>query len=130
MIHSDLALRQFLLDDDLNVRLGDFITSQSPGHPAGGLRKPSHRLSRDSEEPITVASDQFALGSTLYELIAGKAPYSELFPDESVMHSDFAAWLELRREVRLKIEALYLQQAYADVSCVFDGDITKGCWKG
>lgn len=46
------------------------------------------------------------------------------------MHSDFAAWLELRREVRLKIEALYLQQAYADVSCVFDGDIAKGCWKG
>lgn len=107
------------------MRLGNFYTSQRPGHPAGGIEETFHRLLRVSEKPSAVASDLFA---TLYELTAGKALYSELFPDESSMHSKFAAWLELRR-AWLKIGALYIQQVYADVSCVFGRDITMGCWK-
>lgn len=79
IIHSDLALRQFFLDDNLNARLGDFNSAQCPGHLALGYEKASHCLPRDYEAPNFVASDLFALGSTLYELSAGKAPYCELY---------------------------------------------------
>ncbi|KAH2132619.1 hypothetical protein KXV68_000480, partial [Aspergillus fumigatus] len=65
IIHSDLALRQFFVDDALNVRLGDFNSSQYPGHPALGYEKASHCLPRDYDMPNTIMSDLFALGSTL-----------------------------------------------------------------
>lgn len=89
VIHSDLALRQFFLDDNLDARLGDFNSSQYPGHMALGYEKASHCLPRDYEAPNSFMSDLFALGSTLYELMALKAPYSELYhvEHEDVMHS-------------------------------------------
>ncbi|KOS48213.1 hypothetical protein ACN38_g802 [Penicillium nordicum] len=43
-----------------------------------GYEEESHCLPRDYELPNTETSDIFALGSTLYELVTGKAPYSEL----------------------------------------------------
>ncbi|KAI9837944.1 MAG: hypothetical protein M1837_002652 [Sclerophora amabilis] len=136
VIHSDMALRQFFLDDHLNARLGDFNSSQCPGQPALGFEKASHCLPRDYEEPNTITSDLFALGSTLYELVAGKAPYSDLYPVESeaVMRSDdaavIAARIERHQQADSKIEALYIQQNFPDVSCVFGGDVILGCWKG
>lgn len=136
VIHPDMALRQFFVDDDLNTRLGDFDSSQYPGQPALGFEKASHCLPRDYEAPNTVTSDPFALGSTLYELIAGKSPYSELHPlePEAVMRSndftDIMARIERRRLADSKIEALYIQQVFPDVSCVFGSDVIMECWKG
>lgn len=136
VIHSDLALRQVFVDDNLNARLGDFNSSQYPGHVGLGYEKASHCLPRAYEEPNTVMSDLFALGSTLYELIAGKAPYSELYPVESetVMRSNdpdvIMARVERGQQVDWKIEELYSRQIFPDVSCVFGGDIIMGCWKG
>lgn len=62
VIHSDLALRQFFVDDNLNLRLGDFNSSQCPGYPALGYEKASHCLPRDYELPNTEASDIFCVG--------------------------------------------------------------------
>lgn len=78
VIHSDLALRQFFVDDNLDLRLGHFNFSQCAGHPALGYEKASHCLPRNYDLLNTESSDIFALGSTLYELVAGKPPYSEL----------------------------------------------------
>ncbi|KAJ5087938.1 hypothetical protein N7456_011554 [Penicillium angulare] len=80
IIHSDLALRQFFIDDDFNLRLGDFNASRCPEHIALGYEKASHCLPRDYEGPNTEASDIFAMGSTLYELVTGQVPYGELYP--------------------------------------------------
>ena len=90
MIHSDMALWQFFVDDNLNTRLGDFNSSQYPGQLALGFENALHCLPKDYEAPNTVMSDLFALGSTLYELIAGKTPYSKLYPvePEVVMRSN------------------------------------------
>ncbi|PGG96455.1 serine/threonine protein kinase [Helicocarpus griseus UAMH5409] len=83
VIHSDLALKQFLLDDNLDARLCDFGASQYPGHIAlGNEGEPAYFLPRDWDAPNSVRSGMFALGSTLYELVANKSPFSELYTDE------------------------------------------------
>ena len=136
IIHSDLALRQFFLDDNLNVRLGDFNSSQLPGHMALGYEKASHCLPRDYEAPNSVTSDLFALGSTLYELSAGKAPYNELYQTEthkdlhSGDHTVIRARIQREQLADLEIENLYKDQKFPDVSRLWGGSIMLGCWKG
>lgn len=134
VMRSDLALRQFLLDDDLNTRLGGFNKPQHLEHsPSPAIDQASHHLLRDPEELNTVPSDLFALGSTLYELLYGKTTYSEFYPDRPDMgciESEFNAWSELSREAQLEVEALYRQHAFSDPTCVFGGEVIMGCWKG
>ncbi|PTU24855.1 hypothetical protein P175DRAFT_0429319, partial [Aspergillus ochraceoroseus IBT 24754] len=136
IIHSDLALRQFFIDSDLNVRLGDFNSSQYPGHPALGYEKASHCLPRDYDMPNTVMSDLFALDSTLYELVTGVIPYHELYPVEpeeivrSSDHTIIRARIQRQHQADCEIEARYREQRFPDVSQTFGGDVILGCWKG
>jgi serine/threonine protein kinase len=84
--HSDIRLDQWLVDAGLNAQLSDFNASgfdDQPhlglkGRPAQGLENPSHYLPRDPEADNKVESDLFALGSSLYELVAGQKPYEDL----------------------------------------------------
>lgn len=81
--HSDLRLEQWLVDAGLNARLSDFNAAGFDDQPDIGLEArqplgleiPSHYLPRDPENDNKVASDVFALGSSLYELVAGQRPY-------------------------------------------------------
>ena len=138
VIHSDLALRQFFLDDSLDVRLGDFNASQYPGHSALGYEKAPHCLPRDYEAPNTTQSDLFAMGSTLYELVVGRVPYDELYPTESeskviLRENDPAAvvsYFERREQADEDIEALYTKQIFPDTSQIFGGELISSCWKG
>jgi serine/threonine protein kinase len=109
IIHSDLALRQYLVDDRLDARLSDFGASAFPGHDALGLENASHCLPRDFDQPNTVESDLFALGSTLYELGTGVAPYCDLNDNE--------------------IACQYAREVFPDVSGTFCGEIILQCWK-
>lgn len=109
VIHSDLALRQYLLDNRLDARLSDFGASAFPGRDSLGLENASHSLPRDFDQPNTVKSDLFALGSTLYELGTGVAPYGDLSDDE--------------------ITSLY-SQVFPDVSEIFWSEIILQCWNG
>lgn len=130
VIHSDLSLRQFFIDDDLNLRLGDFNASQYPGSAALGYEKTSHCLPRDYEQPNTEASDIFALGSTLYELVAGKAPYSELSGPKSDDPELMKAQIQRQPQVDYEIESRYKNGIFPDVSGLFGGDVILGCWRG
>ncbi|CAG8007858.1 unnamed protein product [Penicillium salamii] len=130
VIHSDLALRQFFLDDELNLRLGDFNSSQCPGHIALGYEKASHCLPRDYDLPNTEASDIFALGSTLYELVAGKAPYGELAGPKSDDPDVVKVQIQRQHEVDHEIETRYQNHVFPDVSGLFGGNIILGCWRG
>ena len=131
VIHSDLALRQFFVDNNFDLRLGDFNSSQCPGYPALGYEKASHCLPRDYELPNSEASDIFALGSTLYELVSGMAPYSELNPAES--DDPEAIKAQIRRQhavIDYVIEERYKAQQFPDVTGIWNGEIILGCWKG
>lgn len=136
VIHSDLALRQFFVDENLNVRLADFNASQYLDQMALGYEKATHCLPRDCEEPNTIRSDLFALGSTLYELSAGKIPYSNMYPVESDAvrrsndHAIIMARIQRKQQADSKVEALYTQRIFPDVSGLFGGDIITRCWKG
>ncbi|PYI07110.1 kinase-like protein [Aspergillus sclerotiicarbonarius CBS 121057] len=136
VIHSDLALRQFFLDDDLNARLGDFNSAQYPGHVALGYEEASHCLPRDYEAPNSVTSDLFALGSTLYELSTGKTPYSELYQTNSQDHlhsgdhSVIRARIQREQQADQEIENRYRNQKFPDVNGLWGESIILGCWKG
>ncbi|RJE19042.1 STYKc [Aspergillus sclerotialis] len=132
VVHSDLALRQFFVDDNLDLRLGDFNSSQYADHPALGYEKATHCLPRDYELPNTESSDIFALGSTLYELVAGRAPYSELssIGPESNDPDSIKAKIQRQHQADLEIESRYKNQKFPDVSNIFRGDIILGCWRG
>ena len=136
IIHSDLDLRQFFVDDDYNIRLGDFNSSQYPGHPSLGYEKATHCLPRDYDLPNTTLSDLFALGSTLYELVTGKAPYSELYPTEPkdiIQSSDpnvIRACAERQHLADPEVEKRYINHVFPDLSYVYGGDVILGCWNG
>jgi len=115
--HSDFRLDQWLLDTDLTARLSDFNGSGYErkaalgleGSKALGNESPSYYLPRDPMTDNTVESDLFALGSALYQLVAGQKPY------ESLAHE--------------MIEALFRQGSFPSVEGLLLGDIIMGCWK-
>ena len=116
--HSDIRLDQWLVDSESNVHLSDF---NAAGHDentelnlqatkALGNEEPSYFMPRDECEDNTRRSDLFALGSTLYELEYGSAPYAEL--DGVSITSRFAA------------------SDFPSVSGFVLGCIIVGCWEG
>lgn len=78
----------------------------------------------------------FVLGSTLYELVTGKAPYSEVYivdPKEIIQSSDpevIIARHEREGLADLEIETRYKNHVFPDISNVFRGDLILGCWNG
>ncbi|MCJ1381212.1 hypothetical protein MMC17_004321 [Xylographa soralifera] len=116
--HSDFRLNQWLLDTDLSARLSDFNGAGYDRNAALGLEgskalkieSSSHYLPRDPILDNTVKSDLFALGSSLYELVAGQKPY-ETLADE-------------------KIEALFSKEIFPSVERLLFGNVIMGCWKG
>lgn len=109
VIHSDLSLRQFLLYEDCNARLSDFTASGYHGHDAMGMENPSHYMPRNPDQPNTIQSDLFALGSTLYELMVGKTPHCGQTDDE--------------------IQSLYEQSVFPTTTDILCGDVILKCWK-
>jgi serine/threonine protein kinase len=114
--HSDFRLEQWLLDETLNARLSDFNASGYDrnveigleGSKAIGAENANHFMPRDHALDNTVESDLFALGSTLYELITGKAPYEGRSPES--------------------VENLFREGVFPGVDGLPLGDLIMGCW--
>lgn len=114
--HSDFRLEQWLLDETLNARLSDFNASGYDrnveigleGSEALGAETASHFMPRDPAHDNTVESDLFALGSTLYELVTGKAPYEGRSPES--------------------VENLFREGVFPGVDGLPLGDLIMGCW--
>lgn len=116
--HSDLRLDQWLIDHDWNARLSDFNASgfdgdeskAIAGRKAVGIECPTHFMPRDPVEDNSVRSDLFALGSSLYELEVGKAPFVEK-DDETITECYKAGLFPYVKDLRL-------------------GAVVSGCWRG
>lgn len=81
VVHRDLKPSNILLDENNNAYLTDFgiakmlgSTSQVTG--SGVVGTPSYMSPEQCQgKPVTPASDIYALGSILYEVVTGKAPF-------------------------------------------------------
>jgi serine/threonine protein kinase len=66
-------------------------------------------MPRDPEQPNSVESDLFALGSILYELMAGKPPYHD--------------------KLDIEIESLYKQEEFPCIESILCGELILRCWR-
>jgi serine/threonine protein kinase len=111
IMHCDIEPKNFLLDENLGLRIIDFGGSSVRGSRAtacpGTRFEPPHF---DWNSPQTIKDDLFSFGSTIYYILTGERPYQEVPSDE----------------VRRRYE-LY---EFPDVSAISCGDIIERCWRG
>ena len=76
VLYRDICCNNIFLDENLDARLGDFAKSSINGEMPLVCYETSH------EHPemvgISIKSEVFAVGSTLYEIMTGSKPYKEL----------------------------------------------------
>ncbi|KAL2756301.1 hypothetical protein ACRALDRAFT_1070619 [Sodiomyces alcalophilus JCM 7366] len=112
IIHCDVGPHNLLLDADLSLKITDF--SGSSLHGSRAMVCPGQRYTLPDPDwkpgrPPTVEEDLFALGSTIYFIMTGKAPFEDL-PDDVV-------------------EKKYLDGVFPDLKGVPCGEIIALCWQ-
>lgn len=115
VIHCDISTRNFLLDKKLDVKLSDFqgifVDENgvlSNGHALENVKSYLPRPSTHSDK----RSDLFALGSAIFEILAGHEPFPDL--DE----------LDDEEE----IEKRYMEGQFPALDGVLGGNIVYQCW--
>lgn len=85
VIHQDVAPRNFLLNEELDLRICDFAGSSIPGKPVSGCSPGPRYQSRvwSRGHIPTHADDVFGLGSVFYFIMTSEKPYSN-FEEEEV----------------------------------------------
>jgi len=108
IIHGDLTCANIFLDKNLNAKLADFAGSSIDRSPLLVVVTESHEFPGPL---LSIRADLFALGSVLYEIMTGHAPYYGL--DET------------------EIRARYLKGDFPDITSLQAfGAIIKKCWQG
>ncbi|KAI5236611.1 hypothetical protein E4T42_09399 [Aureobasidium subglaciale] len=110
VIHCNIKPDNFLLDEDLHLKISDFAGSSLSGSRA--LVCGSSRFLRPTMPgtPCEVQDDIFGLGSTIYTIITGTEPFGELESAE--------------------VEARFWAAEFPDTSDVLFGDVIRSCWSG
>lgn len=85
VIHGDINGYNVLLDSRLDAKLADFAGSSLDGSPLLVCVTASHEYPGSL---LSVEADLFALGSTLYELMAESRPYAGL--SDRVIHGRYS----------------------------------------
>ncbi|KAF2022141.1 kinase-like protein [Aaosphaeria arxii CBS 175.79] len=80
VLHGDISCNNVFLNDNLDVKLGNFAGSAIDDLPSLVCYETSHEL---PNKDISTKTELFALGSTLYEIMTGSKPYKDL-PDHEV----------------------------------------------
>lgn len=108
VIHCDIKPRNFLLDAALNIKIIDFSGSSINRSKQTSGEGTRFYLPRHWRQPPTIATDLFALGSSLYEIFPGSSPYEEIPSDE--------------------VERLFKAKEFPDISAIPCGQTIKQCW--
>ncbi|KAF1352745.1 kinase-like protein [Lizonia empirigonia] len=80
VFHGDMSCNNVFLDDNFDVKLGDFAGSAIDDLPPLVCYETSHEL---PGKDISTETELFALGSTIYEVMTGSKPYEDL-PEHEV----------------------------------------------
>jgi serine/threonine protein kinase len=110
VFQGDVSARNFLVTDDLSIVLSDFSGSKIGDEES--LVRPETRYGKQGVESIRVsrATDIFAIGSLIYEIVMGRPPYDELEDDDVVK--------------------LFQQADFPLTGNIYLGGIIRGCWVG
>ncbi len=112
VIHADVAPRNFLLNDYLDLCICDFAGSFFPGSPvpssAPGSRYQARCWGRGYVP--TEADDLFGLGSVLYFVMTGNEPYSNL--DD------------------VEVERRFQAHEFPETGSLWYGSVIDDCWHG
>lgn len=107
MIHADISPRNFLVAEDLLIKLCDFARSVIGNLKPLVEEEDRYRISPWS--PRTFKTDLFALGCLIYEISTGVRPYNEIDDHE-------------------EIERLYSASRFPNLEGLRYRDIINKCW--
>lgn len=109
IIHCDIKPRNLLLDMSYDIKIIDFSGSSLDGSEPSCIESTRFLRPRHQGDFQTIATDLFALGSTLFEIFQGTSPFEEIPSDE--------------------VRRLYKQQVFPEISdSNLWGKIIKQCW--
>ena len=109
IIHADISARNFLVTDDLSIKLCDFSGSSIGDQPALVGEEDRYHMAFDL--PRSTVTDLFALGCLIYEIATGVRPYNEI-PDAEIE----------------RVEHLYSIGQYSCLEGNPYKDIIYNCW--
>lgn len=119
VLHGDIKCTNLLFDENNNIKLADFSCATIIGSPLPTSfvvpvtpYEVTHRL---PERELSVDTEIFAFGMTLYEIFRWKQPYEEFFTSDQ-MHFPV-------------IYDLYLQKRFPSIILLgMVGDVILRCW--
>lgn len=110
IVHGDINSWNFLVDDDFRLCIIDFSGSTIDGEAGSAFEGYRYCLPRSFDDPSTIRTDLFALGSLLYEIATSEAPYERCGDQEVV--------------------AYFEQGIFPPTRDILIGSIILGCWQG
>lgn len=110
MIHCDIKPANFLLDENLDLKICDFAGSSLFGSKAFVCTDTRFAWPKHWKDPSHVQEDIFALGSTIFTIMTGREPYEEIESDE--------------------VKSRFSQAEFPDTRNVIFGDVIQTCWSG
>ncbi|KAF1364701.1 kinase-like protein [Lizonia empirigonia] len=111
VFHCDFSCRNVVLTEQNIVKVCDFGGAGLDSEVSDGVEEPRYELplrGRDWEARPYMKRDLFALGSSIYEIMAWKKPFAELTDGE--------------------VEKFFNRDEFPDVSNIPCADIIRKCW--
>lgn len=110
ILHADLTPRNLLLDGRLELKVSDFAGSAIDGCIPTGLAGTRYTAPLCTRTNFNLQDEIHILGSTIYHISTGHAPYEEFDIDQ--------------------VRAFYSQGVYPDTSSLLLDKIIRQCWSG
>ena len=99
-----------MLDHEHRLCVIDLAGSALKGQEPLAIESMRYFLPRAWEEPSTVRTDIFALGSVIYAIFSGQAPYKDKTNEE--------------------VTALYTEGVFPPTDMFVGGEVITQCWTG
>lgn len=119
VLHCDISIGNLLLDANLDIKLSDFQGRLLKPDGTillngGAVESPMSSMPRADQDYCDFKTDMFALGTTIFFIITGSQPFTDIDPVEEEE--------EVQRRFRDK------EFPSLEIDC--GGDIVRRCWMG